>query len=209
MYLLLLKGVALGLVAGAIPGPILTATFTQVINKGLNQAMKLVWWSLSAEIAAASFIMILVSFFPIQPRYFQLVSFVGAIVIFKMAVAVWKIKSVAATDSLVLTVKDIYFLTFSNGLLWTFWITVCVPFAISLETDIPYGRFVYVLLFEIGWLVSTGGFAILFSLFKSHIIKSTALPFVFKAFALLLFYFAVDMLASAAKALNEILRIFN
>jgi threonine/homoserine/homoserine lactone efflux protein len=204
LVFLLLKGITLGLIAGAIPGPILTATFTQVLNQGLNKAMKLVWWSLMAEVAAASSIMILLSFVKLEPVYFQLISFAGSIIIFKMALDVWKIKSVSTSGGLTLTLKDIFSITFANGLLWTFWITVCLPFALSLEPQIPYGRFVFILLFEIGWLISTAGFAVLCSILKSSIERSAALPCVFKAFGIMLFYFSVDMFISASKALYTI-----
>jgi threonine/homoserine/homoserine lactone efflux protein len=204
LVVLLLKCITLGLIAGAIPGPILTATFTQVLNQGLNKAMKLVWWSLMAEVAAACSIMILLSFVKLEPAYFQLISFVGSVIIFKMALDVWKIKSVATSGGLTLTLKDIFSITFANGLLWTFWITVCVPFALSLEPQIPYGRFIFIILFEIGWIASTAGFAFLCSILKSSIEKSPVLPYVFKLFAIMLFYFSADMFVSASRAMNGI-----
>ena len=87
----------------------------------------------------------------------------------------------------------------ANGVLWTFWITVCVPKAISLNEKVAFGNYLFLLLVEIGWLVSTVTVAVVFSRFRGILSNPRVVPIVFKIFALTFVYFAIDMVYGSIK----------
>ena len=86
----------------------------------------------------------------------------------------------------------------ANGVLWTFWITVCVPKAITLGQQIHYGACLFLILVEIGWLVSTVDVAVAFSMFRGILSNPRTVPLMFKGFALVFAYFARTMVYGSA-----------
>ncbi|MDD3773558.1 MAG: hypothetical protein PHC38_13020, partial [Weeksellaceae bacterium] len=87
----------------------------------------------------------------------------------------------------------------ANGVLWTFWITVCVPKAILLGEKVVFGNYLFLLLVEIGWLISTVIVAVVFSRFRKILSNPKVVPIIFKIFALTFVYFAVDMVYRSIK----------
>ncbi len=81
----------------------------------------------------------------------------------------------------------------ANGVLWTFWITICIPKAIFLGNQLFLGEYFFLGLVEIGWLLSTTLLAFIFSRFRKLLSKPKMIPIIFKIFALTFFYFAIDM----------------
>jgi threonine/homoserine/homoserine lactone efflux protein len=49
----LFEAFILGLIGGAIPGPILTSTFAEVLNSGFLRGMRIILWALVAETIGA------------------------------------------------------------------------------------------------------------------------------------------------------------
>lgn len=78
---------------------------------------------------------------------------------------------------------------FANGVLWTFWITICVPKAIFLGNQLFLGEYYFLGLVEIGWLLSTTLLAFIFSRFRKLLSKPKMIPIIFKLFALTFFLF--------------------
>ncbi|MBP9691382.1 hypothetical protein KBD81_04860, partial [Candidatus Woesebacteria bacterium] len=70
---------------------------------------------------------------------------------------------------------------------------VCIPQAIALGETVPFGQYVFLILVEIGWLVSTTGVAFIFSRFRGVLSSPRVVPVVFKVFAATFVYFAVSM----------------
>jgi threonine/homoserine/homoserine lactone efflux protein len=87
----------------------------------------------------------------------------------------------------------------ANGVLWTFWITVCVPKAMLLGEKLTYGSYLFLCIVEIGWLISTVLCAFIFSRFRRILSNPKIVPFIFKIFALTFVYFAVDMFYRSIK----------
>src|SRR3989339_541166 len=91
----------------------------------------------------------------------------------------------------VFTLAKIFMLTILNGGFWIFWLTVCVPRAFSLDELIFGGRFIFLLVFELGWLLMTAGLGYIFSRFRPILLKQNLVATVFKIFATLLVLFAL------------------
>ena len=82
----------------------------------------------------------------------------------------------------------------SNGVLWTYWITICIPKAILLSDQVYLGQYLFMGLVQMGWLISTLVVAFLFSKFRRILSKPRVIPVLFKVFALAFAYFALDMI---------------
>jgi threonine/homoserine/homoserine lactone efflux protein len=81
----------------------------------------------------------------------------------------------------------------SNGVLWTYWLTICIPKAILLNDHIHLGAYVFMGLVQLGWLLSTLLLGFLFSSFRRVLSRPKVIPVLFKVFALAFAYFAFDM----------------
>ena len=82
----------------------------------------------------------------------------------------------------------------SNGVLWTYWITICIPKAILLNDLVPMGAYAFMGLVQLGWLISTVLLAFAFSRFRSVLSRPRVIPVIFKIFAGAFAYFALDMI---------------
>jgi len=181
----------LGLIGGAVPGPMLTAAFTEVLNGGLKKGMRVVFKALIAESFFALLILVILFAFKIPPMYFYVISFGGAIVLFWLAEQVWGIEKIGGNKGEVFSFPKIFLLTFLSGALWIFWITICVPRAFALQQIIAGGQYVFLAVFELGWLFMTSLLVFIFSRFRPLLIRKKLVSTVFKIFALILVFFAV------------------
>src|SRR3989339_710667 len=151
----------LGLIGGAVPGPMLTAVFTEVLNSGFKKSLRVVLRALFAETIVATAILLVIYSLNIPESYFYVISIVGSVYLIWLAIKVWKIDKIDGENKEVFIFSKIFLLTLLNGGFWIFWITVCVPRAFVLQEQILGGVIIF--------LVAT----------------------VFKIFALLLVFFAV------------------
>jgi len=182
----------LGLIAGASPGPILTSAFTEAFGKGFIKSLRVIFYAIAAETIVALFILIIIFSVNIPEAFFYTISFVGAVVLIWIASQVWRIKQISDNEE-IFSFKKIFVLTIFNGPFWIFWITICVPQAFLLKERIPGGQFLFLVLFEFGWLAATLSMTFLFSRFREVLLRRNLTPFVFKFFATLLFLFAVKI----------------
>jgi threonine/homoserine/homoserine lactone efflux protein len=81
----------------------------------------------------------------------------------------------------------------SNGVLWTYWITICIPKAILLGEQVQLGAYLFMGMVQLGWLISTLLVAFIFSRFRKALSRPRVIPVLFKIFALAFVYFALDM----------------
>jgi threonine/homoserine/homoserine lactone efflux protein len=81
----------------------------------------------------------------------------------------------------------------SNGVLWSYWITICIPKAMLLNDQITLGAYLFMGLVQIGWLISTLLVAFIFSRFRKVLSRPKIIPILFKIFSLAFVYFAIDM----------------
>lgn len=189
----------LGLIGGIIPGPVLTAIFTQILQSGILKSFRIILWAMLIETIVALFSLIAISSFDLPLSYFNVISVVGAFILIWIATSIWKIKKIDNQQKANIGIGKITLLILSNGMLWTFWITVCIPKAILLNEKISFGSYMFLILVEVGWLMSTIVVAFLFSRFRHTLSNPKLVPIVFKVFAFAFIYFATDMIYRSIK----------
>jgi len=190
----LLIAILLGLIGGAIPGPVLTAIFTEILQNNLVKSFRIVFLAFLAESTVAIISLLLLTSLPISFKFLNFISLFGAIILIWLGISIYKIKSLTLENKVNFSISKIFVMIVSNGVLWIFWITVCIPKALELKKEILFGQFIFLGLVEIGWLISTLGIAFVFSKFRSILLKPKILPIVFKLFAFTFIYFALDII---------------
>lgn len=194
MVELLISAFVLGLVGGVIPGPVIAAIFTEILEHGFGKALRIVLWGMLTETAVALCTLIAVASFQLTEGFFRAISFIGAFVLIHIAFGIWKVKSLTTGERTHFSPRKISAMILANGELWIFWITVCVPKAIALNGEMSFGQYVFLGVVEIGWLLSTLAVALAFTAFRRILSNPTFIPFLFKFFALVFIYFAGSML---------------
>ena len=180
------------------PGPILTASFTESLRKGFIKSLPIIFMAMISEVLIATFILTIFFSTNIPESVFYIISFIGAGVLIWLAVQVWKIKSVGGEGD-IFDFKKIFLLMIFNGSFWIFWITVCIPQAFLLKNSIAFGQFVFLGIFELGWLIATTSLVFIFSRFRKFLIKNNYVSIVFKIFSVILVYFAVNLVIESFK----------
>jgi len=181
----------LGLIGGSVPGPMLTAVFTEVLGGGFKKSLRVVFRALVAETIVASLILLIVYSLHIPELYFQIISLTGAVYLIYLATRIWKINKVDGENREFFTFGRIIILTLLNGGFWIFWLTVCVPRAFTLNESISGGLIIFMIAMELGWLIMTGLLGFIFSRFRPLLLKKNLVSAVFKLFALVLVFFAL------------------
>jgi threonine/homoserine/homoserine lactone efflux protein len=194
-----LTAFVLGLVGGVIPGPVLTATFTEILQSGWLKSLRIVFIALFTETVVALASLVALSAFGFSESFFHALSIVGAGILVWIALQIWKIKSLDMGEKVHFGFWKISAMILANGVLWTFWITVCVPKALALGEQIALGEYLFLLTVEIGWLISTIAVALVFSWFRGLLSNPRVVPAMFKIFAIVFVYFALTMLYESGK----------
>lgn len=195
----LLDACVLGLIGGIIPGPVLTAVFTEILRTGLVRSLKIIAWAMFCEAAIALFILQILSSSLIPAAALHILSLVGAVILLWIAVGVWKITALDSGERAYFSNGKIAAMILSNGVLWMFWITVCAPRAVELSRSLAYGQYAFLGAFEIGWGSSTVLVALTFSMFSGLLRHPRIIPTLFKLFAVCFGYFAVTMIWTSAR----------
>jgi threonine/homoserine/homoserine lactone efflux protein len=189
----------LGLVAGAIPGHMLMAIITKSLASGLKSGLVVLFQILILESLVALFILILFSYVDIHLGVFYVISLIGALVLVYIAVQMFKINSLGDLRHVKFSFKQLMILVFSNGMLWIYWITACLPLAMKMDAEFLYGKYISFFFIELGWFVSTLAFVPLFLKMRSLILNPKYLSIVFKCFSLVFLYFSFDIVLTAYK----------
>lgn len=189
----LISALILGLIGGIIPGPVLTAIFTEILQSGLLKSLRIILWAMLTETIVALLSLLALSSMHFSEAIFQGLSIVGAVILLWISTSIWKIHKIDTEAKAHFTKGKISAMILANGVLWTFWITVCVPKAIALSQQITFGQFIFLILVEIGWLISTVLIAFIFSRFRKILSNPKVVPILFKFFAITFIYFALDM----------------
>jgi len=189
----------LGIIGGSVPGPIMVAAFTESIRKGFFKSLLVILRAFIAESIVAIFILTLFFSFNIPQSVFYAISFAGAIMLLYLALQVWKIKKIGEGEGEIFSFWKIIILTILNGSFYIFWITICVPQAFLLKEKLPHGHIIFLLLFELGWIIATVSWVFIFSRFRSFLTKGKVVPIIFKIFSLILVYFAISLLIESFK----------
>jgi len=199
----LLTALVIGLIGGAIPGPVLTAVFTEIIRKGLVQSFRIVFQALLTESAVAVICLVLLSILPIPAEVFAVLSIIGSFVLIYIATKLWRIQKFTTNTSEIFTYWTISVLILANGMLWTYWITVVLPKALEFSTNVIGGSWYYLGSVQLGWLISTLLIAFVFSRFRGFLTKPTVIPYLFKFFAVVFVFFALRMFYTSIMVLIQ------
>jgi len=183
----------LGLIGGMIPGPIITAIFTEILQSSLLKSLRIIFIAMFTETLVALFSLVFFISLNISIAFFRGISIIGALILILIGISIWKVKIFYTGEKVNFGFWKISAMIVANGVLWTFWITICIPKAIFLGNQLFLGEYFFLGLVEIGWLLSTTLLAFIFSRFRKLLSKPKIIPVIFKLFALTFFYFAIDM----------------
>jgi threonine/homoserine/homoserine lactone efflux protein len=186
----------LGLFGGANPGAMLASIFSECLRSGFAKSLKVVFYALVSETVVAFAILLVLFSLDIPQFVFYLISFIGAGVLIWIATIVWKIDKLDQKGE-IFSFWKIFTLTLFNGPFWMFWITICVPQAFLFKESIIGGQFLFLLVFEIGWLVATIILVFIFSRFRNILTSGKMVSVVFKIFSIILVLFSAKMIADS------------
>ncbi|MFA6992393.1 MAG: LysE family transporter [Candidatus Gracilibacteria bacterium] len=181
----------LGIIGGAVPGPMLTSVLTGTLSDGFKKGFVITMRALFAEAIFAFLILLLFFSWQVPYMFFYVISFGGALVLFWLAKQVWNIKKIDADSGKIFSLWRMIVLTALSGAFWIFWIMICIPRAFELRQIIVGGQYLFLAVFEISWLVMTLFIAFVFSRFRSFLDRKKLVPYVFRFFALMLCLFAL------------------
>ena len=183
----LIDSFILGLVGGAVPGPILTSTFAEILRSGFLRGVRIIVYALAAETVGALLAIFIFYQFGLSILIIRIISICGAVVLFWLASRVWKIDQIdTEAGQQILSFPKIALLTAFNSGYWIFWITVGVPKALLFDQYIVGGRFVYLLVFEFAWLLMTMLLAYIFYRFRPFLQRRNLIGTTFKILAIVL-----------------------
>ncbi len=189
----------LGLIGGVIPGPVITAVFTEILQSGFSQSMRIILIALVAETIVAIMSLLVLDSLDFNESFFRGLSLAGAVLLIWISISIWKVRSLGPGEKVHFTIWKIVMMILSNGVLWTYWITICIPKAILLNDYLTLGAYLFMGLVQLGWLLSTILMAFLFSKFRAILSQPRVIPIIFKVFAGAFAYFAIDMVYKSVK----------
>lgn len=189
----IITAITLGLIGGLIPGPVITAVFTQILQAGYRSSLRIIFIALAMETFVAFVSLLLITSLGLQEWVFRILSFAGAAVLAWIAAGLWKVRTLDTSETVFFDPWKITVMILTNGVLWTYWITICIPRAVLLAEEIPLGDYLFMALVQAGWLVSTLVVSYVFSHFRKLLSTPRMIPFAFKFFAMIFLYFAADM----------------
>jgi len=194
MIEILFQALFLGLIAGFIPGPILTLIINDTLHNGFKGGVKTSTGAIIAECVLVIFIITIFSFLETFPFILTIVHTLGAFLLFWIAYKIYKNAKNPETNHQITSYKLIFLLTFLNGIAYLFWITVCLPLALELNQIIEFGKFIYILFFEIGWTSAVLLLVLITNFLRKKITEKDYLIYVFKGISILLFLFGIKLL---------------
>lgn len=186
----------LGLVGGAIPGPILTGTFTEILNVGFFKGIRVIFYALFSETIGALLVFFIFYTIGLNHLTIQIISICGTIVLFWLGYQVWKIKEINTEAKQILTLPKILLLTSFNSGYWIFWITIGVPRALALGAYVYGGKFIFLAIFELAWFIMTFALAFIFYQFRPLLQRKNLIGTTFKVLAAVLVFLGIKTLLS-------------
>ena len=184
----------LGLIGGVIPGPVITAVFTEILQSGYLKSLRIIMIALVTETVVALICLLILGSLGFNEAFFRGLSFAGAAILLWIAISIWKVRTLDSGEKVQFGLWKVIIMILSNGVLWTYWITICIPKAMLLGEGLHLGEYLFMALVQLGWLISTLMVAFLFSRFRKVLSRPQVIPVLFKIFALAFAYFAIDMI---------------
>ena len=189
----------LGLIGGVIPGPVITAVFTEILQSGFMRSVRIIMIAMVTETLVALISLLIFASLHFDQGFFYGLSLAGAAILTWIALSLWKVRSLDSGEKVEFGLWKIVLMILTNGVLWTYWITICIPKAILLGENLHLGEYLFMGLVQMGWLISTLVVAFLFSRFRKALSRPRVIPVLFKLFSLAFAYFAVDMIIKSIR----------
>lgn len=184
----------LGLVAGMVPGPILSALFTEVVQSGFYQSLRITVWAILAEALIACVSLFALLSLRLPESIFYGLSFVGAGILLSIAYSLFQMRDFGSQTRIYFSAPKLVSLMLGNGMVWMFWITVCAPQAVVLGQKVAHGEALFIVLMELGVCVSMSALACIFACFRSVVSHPSVAPVVLRFCAFVFAYFACIMI---------------
>lgn len=149
MLEIFLMAAILGLMGGMIPGPILSVSIVELLSPK-PQTLLVLKYILAAslvEFLIGVFLIATAAFIEIPEFILYVFSIIGGLLLLRIVYKLWHIDH-ADQSTKKISLKNIAALTFFNGSLWIFWISVCVPTALKLK-EISISPLFFPVIFEI------------------------------------------------------------
>jgi len=191
-----------GFLCGLIPGPVVTAIFTDTIRRGWLSARRIVLWAALGELLMSITCVGLLSQVSSTSVLFPILSLFGALLLLNLSWDLWKVEEIPEEEPL-FSNQRIFLLALLNGMAWVFWITVCAPQAVALQAQVPGGAWLFIFLFELGWLISTFLLCYLFGFFRPYFQSNRQLHLLYRLIAVLFVAFALKLAIGSARALLQ------
>ncbi len=200
----------LGFVCGLIPGPVVSALFAETLRNGWRASRRIVAWAAAGELVMSIVCVAALSTVSPKSGIFAALSLAGALLLLRLAWDLAQVErivengdaappSAAPTSSppapteVLFTNRRVFTLAILNGMAWIFWITVCVPQAVDLGNQITGGQWLFIFLFELGWVISTLGLCLVFAFLRPWVKKKEQLHRLYQGVALLFVLFALRL----------------
>jgi threonine/homoserine/homoserine lactone efflux protein len=193
----------LGLIGGVIPGPVITAVFTEILQSGYSGSLRIILIALVTETLVAVVSLLLMESLQMHEGFFRILSLAGAALLLWIAVSIFRVRQLDTGRKVHFTTPKIILMILSNGVLWTYWIAVCIPKAILLGQTLNLGAYIFMGLVQLGWLISTLILALLFARFRKVLSGPRVFPVLFKIFAGAFVYFAADMVVESIRYFTQ------
>ena len=194
MVSFIIEAFLLGLIGGAVPGPILTGTFTEILNLGFLKGIRVIFYALIAETIGALLIFLIFYAIGLNQLAIQIISICGALVLFWLSYQVWNITQINTEARQLITFPKVFLLTAFNSGYWIFWITIGMPKALMLNESVLGGKFIFLTVFEFAWLVMTFLLAFVFYQFRPLLQRKNLVGATFKVLAIILILLGVKTL---------------
>jgi threonine/homoserine/homoserine lactone efflux protein len=124
--------------------------------------------------------------------FLNIISLFGSLFLIYLAYKVSKINQIKTDKEKIFTATNIFTITLFNGSLRLSWLTIFLPQAFELRKHVFWGEFIFLLVYEMFWLCGLLTVSFIFSRFKSFLTKQKLSYYMFKVFALLLLFFALQ-----------------
>lgn len=196
---LLFEAFLLGLVGGAVPGPILTGTFAEILRSNFLKGCRVIFFALIAETIGALLVVYIFYTLGLSDLLIKFISVSGGIVLFWLASQIWKINQINTEkeNGQILSFPKIILLTALNSGYWIFWITVGVPKALSLDQTVWGGKIIFLIIFEFAWLIMTLLLAYVFYKFRPLLERKNLISTTFRVLALVLVILGIKTIVGA------------
>lgn len=209
--LVLIESLFLGFVGGLIPGSIMVLLLASSIKGGFSSVLRITFLAVVAEVFIALGLVLVLNLFDLPFYVFDLIGIIGATVLIYFGIKIAKIRNISepeeGDDITVFSAKEILLLSATNAPLYIFWVTICIPliWAFSESVGLITSTGLFLIFFEIGWIISTLSVGFLFIKSKNLLSNEKIMSKVYLVITLFFFILATKLAYQGLMALLKII----